>query len=167
MRTGPGRARIGFWLLPWIRKSFRWNSEVRIRYKRSHAKGAPNNWLLYRFQELAIPSERFDCIDVIYIDSERRFFAAGQDRPPLSEYGSLLPKSIYKQWIQVPAPQFVPSPEWVDFTVPHFQDGSVTFERRPFSQQPGPILPISQLDAKQRLVIQSWPPLLIQSEYKI
>ena len=121
------------WLLPWVRKSFRWNSEVRIRYKRSHAKGAPNNWLLYRFQELAIPSERFDCIDVIYIDSERRFFAAGQDRPPLSEYGSLLPKSIYKQWIQVPAPQFVPSPEWVDFTVPHFRDGSGTFERRPFS----------------------------------
>jgi hypothetical protein len=65
------------WLIPRFAASVRWESEIPIRYRKSLSPELAESLLPYRFRELAIPSETFNCIDVIYIDSKRRFFAPG------------------------------------------------------------------------------------------
>jgi hypothetical protein len=126
------------WLLPDLKEPFRWVEQ--------HGG--------FRLAQLAIPAEAFNVIDIINIARD------GHTYPPLLQEQGLpaaLPAGLYRLWLNT-EPAMHRSVGQFSLLVPVNHEGTVSYEEATVELGQGAVLPITEIDSRERTLTTQWPP---------
>ncbi|PGR23028.1 hypothetical protein COC52_24860 [Priestia megaterium] len=129
------------WLLPGLKEVKRWSSQVNI----------------FTFKECAIPSESFNVINVIDVTKQRTMYPPGGSTIPENWQGKL-PENLLNLWLSSSEFAFISTENSFKMKLPFFTDTAVTYKEMELCFPPGPSVPISKLDEKERKAVLKWPP---------
>jgi hypothetical protein len=125
------------WMLPEIRTPVRWSSRG--------------------IQNLAVPSEDIDKIDVLHLSDTGRVYAPGAE----GHFPSTL-DGLFDCWLnmrKLGGATFISPPESFPMLVPHIDpEKGVSYHRRVLRFGPGAYMPLSSVDQKSKGVTMRWPP---------
>lgn len=125
------------WLMPEATKVIRWKVE--------------ENGLV--FYEAAVPSDSLNVISIYHIDE------LGKVYPPYSDTGdNIIETRLYKKWLKT-YPEFYEGASTIEVKLPIIQNDRFShYEWKKIRIKPGPIVPITDVNADEYTITTKWPP---------
>ncbi len=105
-------------------------------------------------RECLVPAERFNKINICYVDKERNTYPAVVDR---GRFKQKLPADLYQEWMRA-KPTCKPTPAERSLVFPVVRNGKLQrYASRSFNVVPGPFVPAYAIDRDQRRLLAGWP----------
>ncbi len=137
-----------------------WNGEHRVWFLPGLKE--PRSWCRdlegLTFRESAVPSESFDRVDVIHVETDGRAYVPARDRKFLKDNGYRLPARLYQTWLNSGFSLLLGHPYAIQMEVPVFySDRRVGFKTRKLRTAPTSTCHL-RIGKDGRSIIGEWPP---------